>query len=120
LQLAVQVDQLSWQGRTAVTLSDVRALYVYDGQDHRLDVESLALAQGRYTLQARLQGAAPMALHIAAQGQVQTPASGRTPALQLQVQSTVQGQLSGPLAQLSVQAELARTPGQGALGRAQD
>ena len=120
LQLAVQVDQLSWQGRTAVTLSDVRALYAYDGQDHRLDVESLALAQGRYALQARLQGAAPMALHIAAQGQVLTPASDRTPALQLQVQSTLQGQLSGPLAQLSVQAELAPTLGQGALGRAQD
>jgi translocation and assembly module TamB len=120
LQLVVQVDQLNWQGRTVVTLSDVRAQYAYDGQEHRLDVDSLALAQGRYTLQARLQGAAPMALHIAAQGQVQTPASGRTPALQLQVQSTVQGQLSGSQAQLSVQAELAPTPGQGALGRAQD
>jgi translocation and assembly module TamB len=36
------------------------------------------------------------------------------------VQSTVQGQLSGPQAQLSVQAELAPTPGQDALGRAQD
>ena len=120
LQLAVQVYQFTWQGSTAVTLSDVRALYAYDGQDHRLDVESLALAQGRYTLQARLQGAAPMALHIAAQGQVQTPASGRTSALQLQVQSTVQGQLSGPLAQLSVQADLVPTPGQGALGRVQD
>lgn len=120
LQLAVQVDQLSWQGRTALTLSDVRAQYAFDGQDHRLDVESLALAQGRYTAQVRLQGAAPMALQIAAQGQVQTPASGRTPALQLQVQSTVQGQLSGPLAQLSVQAELAPMPGQGALGRAPD
>jgi len=120
LQLAVQVDQFSWQGSTAVTLSDIQAQYAFDGQEHRLDVDSLALAQGRYTLQARLQGAAPMALHIAAQGQVQTPASGRTPALQLQVQSTVQGQLSGPQAQLSVQAELAPTPGQGALGRAQD
>ena len=120
LQLNLQVDQLSWQGSTAVTLSDVRAQYAYDGQDHRLDIDSLALAQGRYTLQARLQGAAPMALHIAAQGQVLTPASGRTPALQLQVQSTVQGPLSGPLAQLSVQAELAPTPGQGALGRTQD
>jgi translocation and assembly module TamB len=120
LQLAVQVDQFTWQGSTAVTLSDVRAQYAYDGQEHRLDVDSLALAQGRYTLQARLQGAAPMALHIAAQGQVQTPASGRTPALQLQVQSTVKGQLSGSQAQLSVQGDLAPTPGQGALGRAQD
>jgi translocation and assembly module TamB len=120
LQLAVQVEQLSWQGSTAVTLSDVRAQYAYDGQEHRLDVDSLALAQGRYTLQARLQAAAPMALHIAAQGQVQTPASGRTPALQLQMQSTVQGPLSGSQAQLSVQTELAPTPGQGALGRAQD
>ena len=120
LQLALQVDQLVWQGSTAVTLSDVRAQYAFDGQEHRLDVDSLALAQGRYTVQARLQGAAPMALHVAAQGQVQTPASGRTSALQLQVLSTVQGQLSGPQAQLSVQAELAPTPGQGALGRAAD
>jgi translocation and assembly module TamB len=120
LQLALQVDQLVWQGSTAVTLSDVRAQYAFDGQEHRLDVDSLALAQGRYTVQARLQGAAPMALHVAAQGQVQTPASGRKPALQLQVLSTVQGQLSGPQAQLSVQAELAPTPGQGALGRAAD
>lgn len=120
LQLALQVDQLVWQGSTAVTLSDVRAQYAFDGQEHRLDVDSLALAQGRYTVQARLQGAAPMALHVAAQGQVQTPASGRTPALQLQVLSTVQGQLSGPQAQLSVQAELAPTPSQGALGRAAD
>ena len=120
LQLALQVDQFIWQGSTAVTLSDVRAQYAFDGQAHRLDVDSIALAQGRYTVQARLQGAAPMALHIAVQGQVQTPASGRTPALQLQVLSTVQGQLSGPQAQLSVQAELAPTPGQGALGRAKD
>ena len=120
LQLALQVDQLIWQGSTAVTLSDVRAQYAFDGQAHRLDVESLALAQGRYTVQARLQGAAPMALHIAVQGQVQTPASGRTPVLPLQVLSTVQGTLSGPQAQLSVQAELAPTPGQGALGRAKD
>ena len=120
LQMALQVDQLIWQGSTAVTLSDVRARYAFDGQEHRLDVDSLALAQGRYTVQARLQGAAPMALHIAVQGQVQTPASGRTPALQLQVLSTVQGTMSGPQAQLSVQAELAPTPGQGALGRAQD
>ena len=120
LQLALQVDQFIWQGSKAVTLSDVRAQYAFDGQAHRLDVDSLALAQGRYTVQARLQGAAPMALHIAVQGQVQTPASGRTPALQLQVLSTVQGTLSGPQAQLSVQAELAPTPGQGALGRAQD
>jgi translocation and assembly module TamB len=120
LQLALQVDQLSWEGSAAVTLSDVRAQYAFDGQTHRLDVESLALAQGRYTLQARLQGAAPMALHITAQGQVQTPARGRTPALQLQVLSTVQGQMSGPQAQLSVQTELAPTPGQGALGRTQD
>lgn len=116
----MQVDQLRWQGNSVVSLSDVRGQYAFDGREHRLDVDSLALAQGRYTLQARLQGAAPMALHIEAQGQVQTPASGRTPALQLQMQSTVQGHLSGPQAQLSLQADLAPAPGQGALGRAQD
>ncbi len=120
LQLNLQVDQLSWQGSTSVTLSDVRARYAFDGQAHQLDVDSLALAQGRYSLQARLQGAAPMALHVTAQGQVQTPPNGRTPTLQLQVKSMVQGQLSGPQAQLSLQAELAPSPGQGVLGRAHD
>ena len=120
LQLGLQVDHLNWQGSTRAQLSDVRARYAFDGQEHHLDVDSLALAKGRYTLQARLQGAAPMALHLAAQGQVNTPASAGTPALELQVLSTVQGTLSGPQAQLSLQAELAPTPGQGALGRAKD
>lgn len=120
LKLALQVDQFSWQGSTQVALSDVRALYAFDGQAHRLDVDSLVLAQGRYTLQARLQGAAPMALDVKAQGEVQTPASGSTPALQLLMQSTVQGHLSGTLAQLAVHADLSPAPGQGVLGKAQD
>jgi translocation and assembly module TamB len=120
LQLKLKVDQFSWQGGTAVTLSDVQGQYAFDGQEHRLDIDSLALAQGRYTLQARLQGAAPMALSISAQGQVQTPASTRAPSMQLQVKSTVQGNLSGPQAQLELQANVSPTPGQGVWGRTQD
>lgn len=108
LQLGVQVDHFSWQGRSELTLSELRAQYAYDGQTHRLMVDSLVMAQGRYTLQASLQGAAPMALQVAIQGQIATPGSARAPAVPLALTSSVQGDLSGADAQLAVQAQLVR------------
>ena len=107
LQMALQVDQFTWKGATDVALSDVRAHYAFDGLTHQLNVQSLTLAQGRYTLQARLQGAAPMAMRIDLQGIVQTPTSGGTPGLPLVLQSSAVGELSGPLAELKVEARLA-------------
>jgi hypothetical protein len=59
-----------------VTLSNVQAQYAYDGRDHNLQVPSLTLAQGQYQLQARLQGAAPMALQVDVTGQVNAPTPG--------------------------------------------
>ena len=108
LQLSVQVDHFSWQGRAELTMSELRAQYAYDGQTHRLVVDSLAMAQGRYTLQASLQGAAPMALKIAVQGQIQTPGTARAPSVPLALTSSVQGDLSGANALLSLQAQLVR------------
>lgn len=110
VQVAWQVDQLNWQKLTEPVLSDLRGQYAYDGQQHILTIEEFKMAQGRYSLQAQLQAAAPMALNLQWQGRVQVPGhthrSGRSgPTLDLQ--SSVQGGLSGVQAQLSIQAEWA-------------
>lgn len=112
VQMAWQVDRLSWQKLAEPVLTDVRGQYAYDGQQHTLSLEEFKLAQGRYTLQAQLQAAAPMALNLQWQGQVQMPGhagrSGRSsPTLDLH--ASVQGKLSGAQAQLDVQAQLAPT-----------
>ena len=110
VQMAWQVDRLSWQKLTEPVLSDVRGQYAYDGDQHTITVDEFKMAQGRYTLQAQLQAAAPMALNLQWQGQVQVPVrSGKSgqsgPTLDLQ--SSVQGNLSGAQAKLTIQAQLA-------------
>lgn len=112
VEMALMVDEFQWQGASSVTLTDVQAHYAYDGQAHTLKVPSLTLADGQYTLQASLQGAAPMALKIDLQGQVKTPAQRGTHAVTLALLASVQGTLSGPQAQLAVNAELTPAPGQ--------
>lgn len=112
VQMALKVDHFQWQGGTAVTLSDVQAHYAYDGHEHTLQVPSLRLAQGQYTLQGRLQGAAPMALHLDVTGHIQTPAAAGTPPRVLALSAQMQGTLSGPQAMLGVDAQLSPAPGQ--------
>ncbi len=112
VQMALRIDQLDWRGATPFSLADVQAHYAYDGQQHTLDVGSLVLAQSHYTGQVRLQGAAPMALHIDVQGRVLSPPIGSTPALPLTLTAAIDGTLSGPQALLSVQAQLVPATGQ--------
>jgi translocation and assembly module TamB len=112
VQMALKVDHFQWQGATSVTLTGVQAHYAYDGRDHTLKVPALTLAQGQYSLQARLQGTAPMALKLDIEGWVKTSAIGDTPALALLLKASAQGALSGPEAQLNVTAELVPAPHQ--------
>lgn len=112
VQMAWQIDRLSWQKQTEPLLTHVRGQYAYDGHQHTLTTDEFNMAQGRYTLQAQLQATAPMALNLQWQGQVQVPGpSGKSgpggPTLDLQ--SSVQGSLSGAQAQLTLQAQLAPT-----------
>jgi translocation and assembly module TamB len=112
VQMALKVDHLDWRGASPVTLSGIQAHYAYDGRTHNLHVPTLTLAQGQYSLQASLQGVAPMALQLDMEGRVKTPAVGRSPALALLLQASAQGHLSGPQAQLALHAELSPAPDQ--------
>lgn len=113
VQMAFKIDRLHWQGANTTTLSDVQAHYAYDGHAHTLKVPRLTLAQGQYSLQGRLQGAAPMALDLEVKGQIQTPAHGSTSSQVLALSASVQGTLSGPEALLSLNAQMAPVPAQG-------
>lgn len=112
LQLNVQVDQFTWKGATQLALSEVKAQYAFDGLAHQLNVQSLKLAQGRYTAQASLQATAPMALQVELQAQVTSPSKDSTTGLPLVLHASLEGPLSGPLAQLVLKAHLAPQAGQ--------
>ncbi|PUE09274.1 hypothetical protein B9Z51_10275 [Limnohabitans sp. T6-5] len=106
VKLPWRIGQLRWAGPPALDLQALQGHYDFDGQHHLLKLQPLTVAQGQYSLQARLQAAAPMALDVTVQGQVQIPSTARTRGLTLQASATVQGNLSGPQAKLLVDAQL--------------
>lgn len=106
IDLPWQVDRLEVTGASGFASTGLQGNYHFDGLQHRLETQAFAFAQGRYTLQAKLQAAAPMALQASLQGQVQTPATARTSAITLDAKAEVNGTLSGPDARLNVQAQL--------------
>lgn len=101
-------DAITWAaGEQAPTaISDLRGHYDWDGTTHHLRLDSIALAQGRYTADASLDGAAPMALQAALQGSVQTPVPGSEAPLAAAVQAQASGTLAGEAAQLTVSAQV--------------
>ena len=78
--------------------------YRFDGQAHHLRIDHLALAQGQYTAQATLQGAAPMALQATVDGTLTTALPGRTEAFAATAHASLQGTLATAAAQLQLQA----------------
>ncbi|PIF91674.1 autotransporter secretion inner membrane protein TamB [Acidovorax sp. 62] len=80
--------------------------YRFDGQAHHLRIDHLALAQGQYTAQATLQGAAPMALQASVDGTLTTALPGRTEAFAATAHASLQGTLATAAAQLQLQADV--------------
>ena len=72
LQIGVpfRVDQIQWAGAPAVEAQGLAGDYRFDGREHRLNVASVALAQGQYTARLTLEAQAPMALTATVDGTV--------------------------------------------------
>ncbi|WP_382432483.1 MULTISPECIES: translocation/assembly module TamB domain-containing protein [Giesbergeria] len=104
--LPFQIDQIVWAGHTRLEAGALRGRYVYDGSAHQLDIERLALAQGQYSAQARVQAQAPMALRADVQGQVKNPLPQTAQPLTVAAQAHVEGTLATAAARLSLQASL--------------
>ena len=104
--LPFRVDRLDWAGTPAVQALGLAGDYRFDGQQHRLNIERVELAQGRYSARATLDAQAPMALEITVNGTVRTQVPGSAAPLQIGAHATLQGTLATAAAQLTLQARL--------------
>jgi translocation and assembly module TamB len=104
MDLPWRVDHFTMAGASGFEVSGLQGHYRYTGPEHTLEMQAFEVAQGRYTLQARLQAAAPMALQLQLQGRVHPPVMVNGTALD--AKASVEGTLSGQSAALHVQAQL--------------
>lgn len=98
-----QIDTLRW---SAATASDMRGRYVFDGQQHRLQIDSLQWAQGHYKGHIQLQASHSMQLDASLQGALHMPAAGGRAAQELQAQISLQGPLTPHAARQRLQARV--------------
>ncbi|MCB2029005.1 MAG: hypothetical protein KDH18_10210, partial [Rhodoferax sp.] len=112
------VARLRLLGTTPVEVTDLDGTYRYADDRHQLQLDSLAVAQGRYAGRLSLQARAPMTLDLLLQGTVSAPiAEDRSVALE--ASATLRGTLAGTDARLDLLAQLQPGPGNaGALAQA--
>lgn len=113
VELPFAFERITWAGASPVTIEGLAGNYRYDGTQHRLEVQQLNLAQGRYALQAQLQARAPMALTAQLDGSVHTALPGSTTQLQAQARAQLQGSLASAAGRLNVTAQLRGTGTEG-------
>ena len=107
LDVPFRVDTLRWAGPPPLQIAALAGHYRYDGQHHQLTVDGVDVADGHYSAQLQLQGAAPMALDATLQGRITTPVPGSPqPPLALAAQAQVHGTLAGTQARLQAQAQV--------------
>ncbi len=119
LSVPWSLDRLVLTGNAALELSQLKGLYRYGvlepdsppsqglvpGADaaHQLTLDSLQLAQGRYSAQLVLGALAPMPLKLSLLGDVQTSVPGGQ-SLTLRATADMMGTLSGASASLAIEA----------------
>lgn len=106
IKLPFRVDEVLWAGPQAVQAQGLEGRYEFTGQEHRLGIDSLALAQGRYTARLALQAQAPMAIEATVDGNVDAHVPGGGAALQLGAHANLTGTLASAAARLQLEANL--------------
>lgn len=106
LPIRVAVDELAvgrlhWDGKTDVEAGGLAARYVFDGQEHRLDLRSLQVLQGQYRGELRLGAHDRLPLQAALQGRISAPVPGAGA-----VPLVFEAALDGPLAHLQARLQL--------------
>lgn len=101
----LQLGQIQLPDQGGLVLSHIDGHYHYDGEQHHLQWSELAVAAGHYSGQISLQGAAPMALQAQLEGEIPTGLGAPAPA-QLLARAGLQGTLSGPAAEIALEAVL--------------
>jgi translocation and assembly module TamB len=96
------IGQLNWAGPPAWQASLLSGNYAYNGQQHKLQLNGVQFASGRYQGQATLGSAEPLTLDAMFSGVVDTPVPNSTSTLPLKFEATAKG----PLTELAVKGAL--------------
>lgn len=110
VELPFNVAVLSLTGRTALQATALSGKYQFDSTSHKLIKLQGHISSGSYQLDGELQAAAPMALTLHLNGQVQTSVPASTQVLRIAANAQLNGQLSGPDALLALKASLTPEP----------
>jgi translocation and assembly module TamB len=95
------IGQVQWDGAADLEARDLAARYVFDGQEHRLDLRSLRLLDGQYRGEVRLGAHDRLPLRALLQGRIEAPVPGAGP-----VPLVFEAALDGPLADLQARVQL--------------
>ncbi|MGK6305711.1 translocation/assembly module TamB domain-containing protein [Variovorax sp. DT-64] len=105
VELPFRIDTLRWAGPPALQANRLAGSYRYAGNEHRLVVDGVDIAEGHYGARVTLQGPAPMALDAALEGRVHAPlAEGR--GIEVLAEASAKGTLATADARLAVAAQL--------------
>lgn len=111
LELPFSIGRVRMRNPVAVDVTELAGRYQFTGDRHQLQLQSLAVAGGRYAGRLNLQARAPMTLDLQLQGTLAAPiAPQRT--LTLQASASLLGTLAGTGAQLDLLAQLQPAAGQ--------
>ncbi|MDM0012365.1 translocation/assembly module TamB domain-containing protein [Variovorax sp. J22P168] len=105
VELPFKIDDLRWTGPPALQATGLEGSYRYRNDHHELEIAGVDIADGHYGAQLRLQGPAPMAIDASLNGRVRALLAPERN-IDLRADATLRGTLSGPDAQLAVEAEV--------------
>ncbi|QHI99382.1 translocation/assembly module TamB [Xylophilus rhododendri] len=106
IDLPFSVDTIRWTGPPELLVEKLAGRYRYEHGAHRLDIDGVDVAHGHYSLQAKLQGAAPMQLEALLKGRLQAPMPEGVAPLTVGAGVSASGTLAGADARLDVAAAL--------------
>lgn len=102
----LQVDVLEWVGVSTQRVDKLAAHYVFDNKQHKIDKGQGQFLSNNVQFSGQLQASGPMALDVQAGATVAANVPGRAEPLPLRAQATLLGNLAGPQAELTLQADL--------------
>ena len=111
LDVPLRIEHVLWEGPPPLTITELHGHYRYRNGEHALDLTSLRYAEGFYTGQATLQGAAPMAVRVQVQGDVSAPLPQQPDqSLHFNAKARIEGTLATEAARLHITAQAASVP----------
>ncbi|VWX57431.1 Autotransporter secretion inner membrane protein TamB [Burkholderiales bacterium 8X] len=105
VELPFRIDDLRWSGPPALQATALAGSYRYQDQHHKLDIDNVEIADGRYSAKLDLEGPAPMAIQAHLEGRVRTPLP-EDRSIEVLARADVGGKLAGSDARLKVDAAL--------------